>query len=136
MPERLLQAVQDLTETVKGLESALTQYPKRTEVERKFATKHESKQRAKRYLVLGLAMTLISLVVAYFVTISTVVVCFISDDARSGAAPQVCHRLPGYSETQEESQELRKRLIDLLEKPDENSERLDKIENELAQSSS
>lgn len=133
MPEQLLQATLKLTESVERLEATLHEYPKRSEVEDRFATKHESKRRAIKVLALGLVMMLIALAVSFVVTIATVTTCFISDNARDGHAADVCNLLPGYEQTQQESVDLRGKIKDLLakDKIQKNSQRLDRIEEEL-----
>lgn len=127
MPEQLLQAVLELTKTTQTLERTLHEYPKRREVEERFATKAESRKRAVKVLVAGLCIVFISLMASYFVTVTTVTSCFLSDGARNGDAAPACSLLPGYTEAQQENEER----VDRIERLFNNSARLDRIEKEL-----
>lgn len=127
MPEELLQAVLELTKTTKELEQTLHEYPKRKEIEAKYATKAESRRRATKVLAAGLFIVLVSLMASYFVTVTTITSCFISDDARAGNPDYLCSWLPGFDEAQEENS----KRLDRLERLFENSARLDRLEEEL-----
>lgn len=127
MPEQLLAAVVELTKTTRALEQALHEYPKRKEVEERFATKSESRRRALKALAAGLAIVFISLAASYFVTVTTVTSCFVSEDARKGNAAYMCNWLPGFSEAQTENLERQERIERLFK----NSARLNRIEDKL-----
>ncbi len=131
MSDELLTAVNELTRVVQSLETALTQYPKREEVEDRFATKHESRTRAKKYLATGLALVLVAFVSSIVVTGTIVSTCFISASARAGNAPSGCRMFPGYIEAQAENQKNLKNFRMLLEQPEKNSKRLDRLEKKL-----
>lgn len=131
MPEQLLKAVKDLTEAVNTLEKTLHEYPKRHEVEARFATKDESQKRAFKFLLIGLAFVLIAFIASFIVTVTTVSKCFISPDARAGTAGSFCNILPGYRDAQKENQQLLKDFKKLLEQPGINDRRLDRIEEKL-----
>lgn len=131
MPEQLLAAVKELTQAVKTLEETLHQYPKREEVEDRFATKDESHARAMKFLLIGLAFVVFSFFSSIVVTVTTVSVCFISPDARAGGAPEVCGWVPGYAEAQAENRQRLEQFRDLLERPDRNKKRIERLEDEL-----
>lgn len=131
MPEQLLAAVKELTDVVKKLDTTLADYPKRHEVEERFATKDESHARAYKYLLLGLVFVLMSFFASIIVTVGTVSTCFISTSARNGEATSACKLLPGYTDAQSENQQLIKDFKLLLEQPKLNDRRLNRIEKEL-----
>ncbi len=131
MPEQLLKAVKDLTDAVNKLEQALHEYPKRHEVEERFATKEESRARGLKLLLIGLSVVAMSFVASFIVTMGTVSSCFISSSARAGGAPAACGVLPGYNEAQKENQKLLQQFQELLNRPERNTKRLDRIEKEL-----
>ena len=131
MPERLLAAVQELNENVARLEETFKEYPKRQEIAEQYETKQELKENRKRLIMTALAILLISLFVSYFVTVTTITSCFVSEGARTGDATAACGLLPGYNEAQEENQQLIKELRVLLNTPETNSNRLDRIEKKL-----
>jgi hypothetical protein len=131
MPEQLLKAVQELTATVGRLESTLKEYPKRQEVEARFETKRAIKSQRKKMFYLGIAILVGGLLTSYFVTVTTITSCFVSDSARAGEASVGCSLLPGYSEAQRENQQLIKELRVLLNQPETNSKRLDRLEEHL-----
>jgi hypothetical protein len=131
MPEQLLAAVKNLTDAVNKLELTLHEYPKRDEVEERFATKEESHSRALKFLGIGLVFVLVAFFASIVVTVGTVSVCFISSDARAGDAPVLCSTVPGYTESQAENQRLLEEFRKLLEQPLRNDRRLDRVEEEL-----
>lgn len=131
MPEQLLKAVQELNKTVSKLEQTLQQYPKRREVENRFTTKADAERKRRHAFRIGLTMLLVGLGASYFVTISTITSCFISQEARLGEAGQACHLLPGYTDAQNENQRRLDQFEELLNRPSNNHERLDRIEDRL-----
>lgn len=131
MPEQLLQAVRELTRVVEELKDTLEEYPKRGEVEEKFATKAESKTRRNKALAIGLTITFISFFASFVVTVSTVTTCFLSDEARSGKAPATCNLLPGYPEAQADNQRILRELHAVFKATETNDERLQRVEKRL-----
>jgi hypothetical protein len=131
MPEELLKAVEDLVSTVGRLENTMSEYPKRREVEERFETKAEIKKKRHKAILITLGIALLGLVISFFVTVTTITSCFISEDARAGDASFGCKLLPGYTKAQEENRKLIAELRVLLDTPATNSERLDRLEKEL-----
>jgi hypothetical protein len=112
--EDLLQAVRDLRLGIQELTETLTEYPKRDEVEKRFAT--QAKALKRFWIVIGLILA--SLVISFVSTISTVSWCFLNADPH----PATCNIIPGYNRVQErntalieEFHEMRRMIRDLYE---------------------
>lgn len=132
MPEELLAAVRQLTAVVTRLEKTLHEdYPKRIEIERRFATQKQVGERRKRWLIGIILGGMIATLFGFFATVSTVSTCFLSGGARSGNAPDACNWLPGYEESMSENERRLKQFEDLLKIPGQNDRRLDRIEKQL-----
>lgn len=117
----LLEAVQNLTSVVASLKEALTEYPRRTEIEDRFATKEGVRKRRAQFLALILAAA----AVGYFGSLSTASYCFLN--ARH---PGVCSIIPGYQRTQDRTDKLVSILEDLDRRAQEHEDRLDKLEHQ------
>lgn len=75
------------------------EYPTRREMEARFVEKVES----RRTLVIAVVVGLISAILSFFGTISTVSTCFLGGDTEH---PAVCSFMPGYDESQRQSEEF------------------------------
>lgn len=132
MPEdELLKAVKALNDTVQKLVKSLEEYPKRAEIERKYASREDQKRARKQFRSFVIVALVASLVFSFFSITGTISTCFLSAQARAGHAPGACNYLPGFKDATTEQKRLRKQFNQLLRIPVENDRRLDRIEKKL-----
>jgi hypothetical protein len=98
------------------------EYPDRAEVERRFTRKGES----NRKLAFGLVLMFITVVLSYFMTVTTISSCFLGG-AEHGRA---CNVLPGYKESVNRNNDLIKQFIELQRRSMKNERRIDRLEKE------
>jgi Fe-S-cluster containining protein len=116
----LLQEVKKLQATIKVLnEVLLKDYPKREEVDKKFA------RTFYHLLLLGTAMLLVSLAVSFFATVSTIAVCFIDE-----THPAACRVIPGYEQSLENNATLLEEFRKLQQTTIENRQRIEELERQ------
>lgn len=119
MPERLLEAVNELTQVVKSLERTLkADYPKRSEILRR---------RNIMWLQMFLVV-IIAIIGGYFVTIGTISGCFLGD-AANGLSPRFCNVLPGYHDAQVKNRKLIKEFEVLVKRSERNAHRITRLEH-------
>ena len=119
--DALLEAIGELKQVVRALTKVIEEdYPKRKEVETRFTTK----QTAARRFSIVTAFIVISLIVSYFVSISTVSVCFLSQDQ-----PASCELIPGYSASKDHNLKILNEFIELQQRSLDNERRIDRLEN-------
>lgn len=107
----LIQAVSKLTVAVEKLDGLLRdEYPKRSEVERKFVSKGD-RNKTIHWLVIG---ALITVMTCYGLTVGIYSKCFVGLDN-----PSVCNAVPGYD--------------DRINRMDKINERIAELENRTAQ---
>lgn len=125
MPEKTMQqAARELHAAVVALKELIErEYPSRREVERRFQSKAKSSQRW--YLVL--ALILVSALLGFVSTVTTVSTCFLRPVAET---PSACSWLPGYDETQERNQRIIERFEQLYQITERNDRRLARLESE------
>ena len=126
MPERTLnEAADEIHAAVREMRTLITQeYPTRREIERRFMAKSQSNARIWAVAVAVAS----SLILSYFVTISTVSTCFLG--SASDGHPAVCNLMPGYAEAQRTNQELLRQFVELQERSIKNEERINELEKE------
>lgn len=101
----LLEAVRNLTTVVMGVDQLLRdEYPKRSEVERKFVTKMQQKTHVTRMVVVAL----VTVVGCYAMSSGVYAACFVGQEN-----PSVCQFAPGYDERKERSREIDTRFGNL-----------------------
>lgn len=124
MPEQTMQeAAKELHSAVIALKELIErEYPSRREVERRFQGKAKSAQRWHLVLVLILVSALLS----FATTVTTVSTCFLRPIEDT---PSACGWLPGYDETQERNQRIIDQFSELQEITERNERRLDRLEN-------
>lgn len=106
----LIQAVSRLTVAVEKLDSLLRdEYPKRSEVERTYVSKHQN----QTLIVKMVVVALVTVVSTLGLSVGVYAKCFVGD-----SNPSICATVPGFN-----SRVVRKDEID---------NRLDKLEQELA----
>jgi uncharacterized membrane protein len=116
----LLEAIKSLRDTVSALNQTLqADYPKREEIKR-------DRKTFTAWIVIGL---LLSAVGGSLVTIGTVSGCFLSKSAADGNVPAFCSALPGYSDARARNARTRDRFEQLILEIQQNSKRLDALEN-------
>lgn len=98
----LLEAVKNLTTVVQALDTTLKEdYPKRSELERKYVTYQQVKQRRIQIA----AATVIAIALSYFFAVSTVTYCYHGGQAGQNYKP-VCSIFPGYNTYQNGNKQL------------------------------
>ena len=96
-------------------------YPNRRELEAQFIRKSEIKNRFALWVV----ALLISAVVSFFGTVTTVSTCFLGADT---GHPGWCEAIPGYRETLENQQQWIEEMQELQRRSQSNEKRLDRLE--------
>lgn len=92
---QLTQAVTKLTAVVEALQKTMTDdYPKRQEIERKYASRAEVNARRKTFAVAMVA----AIIASYFATVGTINYCFLGGIPEPGTHGY-CHVFPGYDES-------------------------------------
>lgn len=124
MPDKTMQeAARELHLAVVALQELIQrECPSRWEVERRFQSKAGSTQRWH----LALVLILVSALLSFIGTVTTVSTCFLRpvEDI-----PGVCGWLPGYDETQKRNQRIIERFDQLREITERNERRLDRLGN-------
>ena len=123
----LLESVNKLRGGVVALTNVLEEdYPKREEVERRFTKKKTF------YRGLGLAalMFVIGVVASYFVTFSTLSVCFLTADQNPSG---VCKVIPGYEESLARNDTLLHRFQTLVKTTKQNERQIAELEEQLSE---
>lgn len=125
MPEQTMQeAARELHSAVIALKELIErEYPSRREVERRFTSK--AKSTSRWYLVL--VLILVSALLSFVGTVTTVSTCFLRP---VGDTPSACGWLPGYDETQDRNQRIIDRFEQLRQITERNDRRLTRIEKE------
>lgn len=104
----LTQAVRELNTSVSQLRQVLQDdYPKRTEIERRFISKLEQRKHLTR-------MTFVALVTVagcYVTSTGAYAVCFVGDEN-----PDICSVVPGYEDRLDRRDELNKQIQELQTK--------------------
>jgi hypothetical protein len=119
----LVDAVNELTKTVEALRAVIERdYPKRKEVEEKYATKYGIKKQRVRLL----GAIAISILAAYFLAIETVSYCFLGDSPHQNRA--FCQVFPGYSQSQERNRDLLKLFNEIVDTTQTNDRRITELE--------
>jgi hypothetical protein len=119
----LVDAVNELTKTVEALRAVIERdYPKRKEVEEKYATKYGIKKQRVRLL----GAIAISILAAYFLAIETVSYCFLGDNPHQNRA--FCQVFPGYSQSQERNRDLLKLFNEIVDTTQTNDRRITELE--------
>jgi hypothetical protein len=119
----LVDAVNELTKTVEALRAVIERdYPKRKEVEEKYATKYGIKKQRVRLL----GAIAISILAAYFLAIETVSYCFLGDNPYQNRA--FCQVFPGYSQSQERNRDLLKLFNEIVDTTQTNDRRITELE--------
>lgn len=122
MPDKTMQqAANELHAAVIALRELVErEYPSRSEVENRFASKAKSTQRWYLLIVLILASAFIS----FLSTVTTVSACFLGDPSH----PKVCEVLPGYKQSEQRSRDLVELLTELQKVTLNNDARLDQLD--------
>jgi hypothetical protein len=119
----LVDAVNELTKTVEALRAVIERdYPKRKEVEEKYATKYGIKKQRVRLL----GAIAISILAAYFLAIETVSYCVLGDNPHQNRA--FCQVFPGYSQSQERNRDLLKLFNEIVDTTQTNDRRITELE--------
>jgi hypothetical protein len=119
----LVDAVNELTKTVEALRAVIERdYPKRKEVEEKYATKYGIKKQRVRLL----GAIAISILAAYFLAIETVSYCFLGANPHQNRA--FCQVFPGYSQSQERNRDLLKLFNEIVDTTQTNDRRITELE--------
>lgn len=101
----LLEAVRRLTTVVAGVDQLLRdEYPKRTEIERRFVSKMQQNRHVARMLIVAL----LTVAGCYAFSTGLYAVCFVGQED-----PGACSVVPGYQERIERRDEINKRDADL-----------------------
>lgn len=123
-PIELVEAVRDLTQVVKALDILLREeYPKRTEVERRFVSRKTASRRAWTVIALILA----TVVASYFFSIGTVSYCFLGNTVDP---PAYCNIMPGYNHAVKKNNRLIKIFNGIVKTTETNSKRIAKLESQ------
>lgn len=121
----LLKSVNDVRVGISALVKVLEdEYPKREEVERRFT----KKKTFYRVILFGVAMFVTSIIAAYFVTFTTLSVCFLTPNQNPNG---VCSIIPGYSESLARNDTLLHRFENLIEVTQKNEKRIAELEAQL-----
>ena len=130
MPE-LLAAVRALTIAVERLEKTLhDEYPKRSEIERRFVTEESSKKRRNRAIGLVVVFVISTVILSYIVTVSTISTCFLGNSSL-GQPPHICSVLPGYDFAQHKNRVILKQFKHLISVTDKNEREIKRLERRL-----
>lgn len=98
--ETLTAAVVQLTSVVEALRVLLTnEYPKRTEVERRFVTRLSNQRHTTRLIILAL----VTVIACYALTVGSYSACFVGE---TGTNPGICKIVPGYKDRVARSNEV------------------------------
>lgn len=117
----LLGAVHDLTTEVKALRELLTKdYPKRAEV------REDGRQKVRQLIV----FTLVTLLLAQLMTMTTISTCFLNASDR---APSACNAMPGYRGAVEQGQIRLQRFYELANSIEENKVRSEEAKAKVAE---
>lgn len=103
----LVEAVSRLVVAVEKLDNLLREeYPKRTEVERKFVSKLENQKVITKVILVAL----ITVFGCYVTTVGAYSQCFVGNDS-----PKICQYVPGYDDRITRRDEIDNRLAELEE---------------------
>ena len=95
------------------------EYPKREEVQR------EGRERAIRYL----ALSVVILIVAQLMTISTISYCFLPDKGY----PRACRAIPGYGAAVDRGDQQLKVFTEITGQTTENRKKIDELQRQIDQ---
>jgi hypothetical protein len=127
--DALLEAIHNLTDVVSALKQTITDdYPKRAEIERKYATKYGMRQRAMSLVLCGL----LAVLGGYAFSIYTVSYCFLQNDPQDPTKSKpYCDLMPGYSAAVERNRVVYGVFNDITNTTRENRTRIEKLEKRL-----
>lgn len=115
--QTLVKAVTELTGVVRNLDQLLRdEYPRRSEVERRFVSKLAAQRNVTRMVLIGI----ITVISCYVINVGAYSVCFVGDLKN----PTFCTWLPGYDERVDRSEEVNR-----IHR--EQSLRIERLEREL-----
>jgi hypothetical protein len=120
----LLGAVQHLSRVVKALDDRLARdYPKWADVERDFLTKVQGKKRVQLFALAAVVSTILS----FFVTVSSVNYCFLNGVPEPGDR-DICQVFPGWEESFESNRRFVDEFTKLQAQIEDSQVRLQKLE--------
>jgi hypothetical protein len=131
--DALVTAIHNLTDVVVALKQTIVDdYPKRAEIERKYATKYG----LRRQVVSMLVAAALAICASYLFTIYTVSYCFLQNPTtRSNQSVVVskpgCDLMPGYREAQERNAKVYSVFNDITERTFKNQARIEKLEKKV-----
>lgn len=118
----LLEAVQNLTSVVRALEATIREeYPKRKEVERRFATKRENRDRYTTFILL----LIIGMTSSFLVTTSTLSYCFLGGGDHG---KEICKIMPGYQASADSSDQIVEEFRRLQRVTEQNTKKIARLE--------
>lgn len=123
----LVKAVQELTRVVDVLQKTVSRdYPKRAEVEAKYATKYGIKKRRNQLVT----VLILAIVLSYFAAVETVSYCFLTGDPNNDPKT-FCKIIPGYTERRAASNSVLKVFEDITKTTTANKARIAQLEREV-----
>lgn len=123
----LVRAVHELTRVVEALrDTVMNDYPRRAEIEEKYATKYGIKRRRAQILT----GTLLAIVLSYFASVQTVSYCFLTGNPEKDPKT-FCRIIPGYSERRAANRVVLKVFEDITNTTRANKARIDVLEKQI-----
>lgn len=115
-------AARELNAAVLALQELIRrEYPSRREVERRFLSKESQ---SKRWVIV-LVLVVMSAMISFISTVTTVSSCFLQPPSQTAAA---CNLMPGFKETQRRNQQIIDNFNQLDKITKKNTNRLDELE--------